>query len=583
VRANVQWFSLAVIVLGGISTALGTEAVSAGSTTPEADPTRAELSRLVAAGRLDDLRWPDFSDYRGRIQAFYESGAYALAWTDHGVPTPQAKALMEAFKNAADKGLDAEDYDGSRWAARLAPLPQEHALGPFWNTEEKSQTAAAGFDPARFDLARFDLTMTVGAMRYVSDLHLGRANPGIFDGPFDLEREKNEMARFVRDRLVHAADVNAALDSIEPPYEGYRRTEQALEKYLALVGDSAGSSILALPTPAKPVEPGKAYSNTGQLAALLRQLGDLPREAALPANPDVYGGPLVAAVKRFQTRHGLLADGRIGKATVAELNTPLSQRVRQLQLSLERWRWVPHSFAVPPVVVNIPEFELRALDGDYRTELEMKVIVGKSYHHQTPVFSAEMSAVGFRPYWDVPLSIQRAELVPKLMRDHDYLVKNTFEVVNAKREVVSSGEVDDALIAKLRSLQLFLRQVPGPKNSLGLIKFSFPNRYDVYMHDTPATELFSQSRRDFSHGCIRVEKPEQLAAWVLRDKPEWTPERIHEAMHGDKTFEVRLDHPIPVLIVYATAVVLANGDVHFFDDIYGLDAQLEETLAKAHP
>jgi murein L,D-transpeptidase YcbB/YkuD len=213
----------------------------------------------------------------------------------------------------------------------------------------------------------------------------------------------------------------------------------------------------------------------------------------------------------------------------------------------------------------------------------MKVVVGKAYHHQTPVFASEMTSVGFRPYWDVPLSIQRAELVPKIAHDRSYLAENNFEVVNAKREVVSTGDVDDALLARLRALQLYIRQVPGPKNSLGLIKFVFPNQYDVYMHDTPVTELFAQTRRDFSHGCIRLEKPEQLAAWVLRDKPEWTPERINDAAHGEKTFEVRLSRPIPVLIVYATAVALANGEVRFLEDIYGLDAQLEQLLAKGYP
>jgi L,D-transpeptidase YcbB len=209
----------------------------------------------------------------------------------------------------------------------------------------------------------------------------------------------------------------------------------------------------------------------------------------------------------------------------------------------------------------------------------MKVVVGKAYHHQTPVFAANMNQVVFRPYWNVPSSIQRAELVPKIERDPSYLAKNRYEVVTFEDTVVTSGIVDAATLADLRSGKLRIRQTPGPENSLGLVKFLFPNEHEVYLHATPAMELFSNSRRDFSHGCIRVEKPRQLAAWVLRNQPEWTPEHIAEAMNGGKTIAVTLDRPIPVLIVYATAVVLQSGEVRFFEDIYGLDAQLAETLA----
>jgi L,D-transpeptidase YcbB len=198
------------------------------------------------------------------------------------------------------------------------------------------------------------------------------------------------------------------------------------------------------------------------------------------------------------------------------------------------------------------------------------------------VFAANMKQVVFRPYWNVPPSIQRAELVPKLNRDPTYLAKNNFEVVTPQDAVVTNGAVDAATLAQLHSGKLRIRQTPGPKNSLGLVKFLFPNEHDVYLHDTPATELFARSRRDFSHGCVRVEKPRDLAAWVLRDQPKWTPESIADAMNGTETVSVTLPQPIPVLIVYGTAVVVKNGDVHFFDDIYGLDAELDQELAKAY-
>jgi len=478
------------------------------------------LSRLAASGKLSDLRWPDFSNYTTRVQSFYEATGYSPVWSRGGAVTDQARAVIEVLREADRDGLKSEDYDGPRWPDRLAQLG-----GPV--------------------VAQFDLALTISVMRYISDVHFGKVNPGLFhSGP------EEDLPGSVCRRLVDASDVRAVLSAIEPPYEGYRRTKQALRRYLALAQES---------------------NQSGQLADLLQRLGDLPED-----------GSLVDAVKHFQARHGLDPDGRIGKATLAQLNTPLSVRVRQLQLALERWRWIPHHFPQPPVIVNIPEFQLRALDASFATELEMKVVVGKAYGHQTPVFSAEMKSVIFQPYRNVPRSIQLAELVPRLDRDRAYLARNGYEVVTPAGKVVTGGVIDDRTLVELRSARLRIRQTPGVGNSLGLVAFMFPNEHDVYLHGTPATELFARSRRDFSHGCIRVEQPEQLAAWVLRDQAGWTLQRIREALAGPQTIQVALDKPIPVLIVYVTAAVLANGQVHFFDDIYSQNTQLEKQLSRAY-
>jgi len=517
---------------------------------------------LVFSGTLGGLRWPDFSDYRTQIRNFYENAHYAFAWLNRGVATEQAKAVIDVLKDAETVGLNSEDYDGSRWADRLAVLSQ------------------AGKSPSEYDLARFDLALTISVMRYTSDLHFGKLNSGLFHTGSDVGFEEGDLAGFVRNRLVNAGNVNAIFNGIEPPHEGYRRTKQALQRYLALAREDIPST---LPLSRKPLERGDSYAFAAQLADMLRRFGDLPAEATVLPDLNTYGSPLVDAVKHFQTRHGLEPDGRLGKNTLAQLNIPVSYRVRQLQLTLERWRWAPHYFSRPPIVVNIPEFELRAVSPSYETELAMKVVVGKALGHQTPMFAANLKYVVFRPYWNVPFSIQRAELVPKLDRDRSYLLKNKFEVVTAQNKLVNTGVVDDNLLARLRSGELRIRQVPGPENSLGLVAFLFPNEYNVYLHATPARELFSKSRRDFSHGCIRAEKPEELAAWVLRDKPEWTPERISAAMNGTETIRITLDRPISVLIVYATAVVLENGEVLFFKDIYGQDAQIERLLAKGYP
>jgi L,D-transpeptidase YcbB len=524
---------------------------------------QAWLRNAIDTGNSPDLRWPNFSDYSKHLKKFYEFNGYSLWWVRAGEPTAQARQLIAVMRQADEKGLSAEDYDGSRWDGRLAKLKP------------------AARQPAEADAVRFDLDLTVCVMRYISDLHIGKVNPKHFDFAFDEESKKYDLAEFLRDHIANGSDVASQLAQVEPPYPGYRRTIQALQTYLVLAKKDDGEQ---LPAVKKPILPGDTYPGVPRLVRLLHLVGDLPPGANPPVAPPVYQGALVDAVKSFQRRLGRDANGHIDAQTVADLNVPLSRRVQQMQWTLERWRWLPSSYQKSPVVANIPEFRLRAYDENFKIGVTMNVVVGKAYGHATPVFDETMQYVVFRPYWEVPYSITRAEIVPHLLRDPDYLAKDNLEIVDAKQNVVASGAVSSEVIEQLRAGKLFVRQKPGPKNSLGLVKFLFPNSYNVYMHDTPATELFARSRRDFSHGCIRLEKPADLAAWVLRDNPGgWTAERIRAAMNGTTTQQVNLVHPIPVLIVYATAIVLEDGLVHFYDDIYGHDAALEAVLAKGYP
>jgi murein L,D-transpeptidase YcbB/YkuD len=517
------------------------------------------LREIVAAGRLSDLRWPDFSDYRIHVATFYESAAYAPAWLRNNEPTPQAQTVIDVLKQADSNGLNAEDYDGSRWADRLARLRQS---------------------PSPADQASFDVALTVCAMRYISDLHIGRVNPQHFKFNLDVAPKKYDLPLFLREVLINAADVRAELGQVAPPFAGYKRALQALQQFLKLSRQDDGEQ---LPIPAKPLEPGSPYDGVPRLTRLLRLLGDLP-DGAAPESSNLYAGPLVAAVKHFQERHGLTRDGRLGPQTLKQLNARLSFRVEQLRLTLERWRWVPYQFPRPPIVVNIPEFRLRTYDKDGTIALMMNVIVGKAYRHETPVFERDMKYVVFRPYWNVPPSIQRSEIVPAIRKDRDYIAKKHYEVVTPQGSVVTSGTISDDVLQQLSAGKLLVRQKPGPSNALGLVKLMFPNEYNVYLHSTPSQQLFSQSRRDFSHGCIRVEKPAELAAWVLRDKPEWSLERVRAAMQtGKDNLQVNLTNPVPVLILYGTAVVDEQNEVHFFDDIYGHDADLEKVLARGYP
>jgi murein L,D-transpeptidase YcbB/YkuD len=517
---------------------------------------------LIEAGRFNDLRRPDFSDLRTDVRDFYLPFDYALAWTRDGQPTPQARSMIRLLEDAGQKGLQSEDYDGLFWKDRIARLvPPAPPAAPA-------------------DLARFDLALTVSVMRYVSALHNGRVNPRRLQLGLDIENKRYKLADFLGSRLMQAQDVKSIVDQVEPAYEGYRRTEAALQHYLILVSEGEGDP---LPPFVKTVKPGEPYSGLPQLAKRLQRLGDLQQEAATATQIPVYQDPLVEAVKHFQKRHGLPANGFIDRPTFTQLTTPLSRRVLQLQLTLERWRWLPPDLPLRLIAVNVPEFQLRAYD-DHHPSLTMPVVVGKAFpEHQTPVFQDKMEYLIFRPYWNVPIGITRKELIPEIRKNPGYLAKHGFEVVTRKGQVIASNVPDVVLLAKLRSGELEIRQRPGPGNSLGLIKFVFPNNYDVYLHGTPEHALFARAHRAFSHGCIRVEDPETLAAWVLKDDPSWTSGRIQSAMNATDSLRVNLSKPIAVLVLYGTAIVEENADVHFLEDVYGQDAKLERALAAGYP
>ena len=364
------------------------------------------------------------------------------------------------------------------------------------------------------------------------------------------------------------------------PFDEYERTLRALDQYRLLAARDDGA---VLPSVDKDnmIEPGDYYAEAPRLIRLLTLVGDLPADA-VPADSESYEGELVEAVKRFQLRHGLEPDGLIGPQTVEQLNTPLTSRVRQLELTLERWRRRPYDPTRPAIVLNLPEFRLRAFGGGspagHDPELEMKVVVGQASEHESPLLLSQLETVIFRPYWNVPPSIQRNELLPEIRRDPSWVRANNFELVTPQGEVSGDGTVSEEVLSELGTGNLQLRQKPGPRNSLGLVKFVFPNVYGVYMHDTSAPWLFTRARRDLSHGCVRVEKPEDLAEWILREQSGWTRERIEAAIKGSESVSVKVKRPIQVVMMYVTTAVAPDGEVHFFRDIYGKDQALEKEL-----
>src|SRR5688572_6589195 len=479
-----------------------------------------------SAQLLQSMVLSDATAARSDVRNVYSPAGYRLLWTRNGRPTAQATALISMFESAETKGLRSTDYGAGQWTARVSDLTSEAAQ------------------------ARFDYAMTATLVRYANDLGAGRANPQGKNASLYVPELVNRVA---------TGDAANVISSVEPQTAEYSRLVLALATYRRL----ATLDTETLPVVNK-LSKGDDYTALPQLAAKLRLYGDLASDAKVEGTK--YDGAIVDAVKHFQSRHGLDNDGIIAKGTFAALNRPASQRVQQIELALERLRWTP-AVEAPAIIVNIPEFKLRAIG---ETELEMRVVVGKAAGSRTPVFDGDLKHVVFRPYWNVPPSIQRNEIAPKL--SSAYAAKHNYEVVDGAGRVQN---IDEDTVSKVRKGVYQVRQKPGTSNALGLVKFLFPNDNNVYLHSTPQQSLFARARRDFSHGCVRVEDPEALAAFVLG----WTPENVRAAMNGKRDDNyVKLAQPVNVRILYATAVARANGEVHFFDDIYGHDVELAKVL-----
>ena len=468
------------------------------------------------------------------VNDFYAPCAYSPAWILHGIVTTSALQMVQAFKSVAERGLDPGDYPSSM------TIPE--------GTMNMAPESIAEF-------ARFELQLSIGAILLAKDLRCGRIDPHILHADLPENCAVFQWNEFAWN-VSRSSDPAVQFDSLEPSAPGYLRTRNALRQYL-LLGHTKQPTLLPLRAT---IRPGQTSDNIIAVRTILLETGDLtPNDDSHTA---VYDDPLVKSIRSFQAHHGLPSDGLLTAETYKQLAVPMQDRFAQLGLTLERWRWIQRSFPEPPIVVNIPEFRVRAYDRDLRVALSMKVIVGGAYHRKTPVFENQISSVIFRPYWNVPPGIQHNEIEPAMRRDAGYLQKHGYEIVH--------GPGNNTRI----------RQRPGDQNALGLIKFSLPNVHDVYLHGTPAQSLFEKTRRDFSHGCIRLEDPEALAEWVLRLNSGWTRQRIETAMHGSESLSVSVAHPIPVLIVYATAFAAEDSAVYFLPDIYQEDVELLSALRK---
>ena len=523
-------------------------------------PDVANAIRAIVADSRNPVLGSIAPPEREQLTALYGPRADAPLWVDaSGRPSRDARDALALLKGAADEGLDPVDYSA-------APL------------ERLAATLEAGPTPP--DDAAFDTGLSVSTLRYLRHLHAGRVDPRTIGFRMTAPADDHQFTTLLSEAIArHQITETAA--KVAPPFALYRRLRGMLARYRSLAADP---TLVPLPPPGATVRPGEPYAALRALHRWLVALGDLPADTPAPSEPSTYGGALVEGVKAFQVRHGLEANGVLGKDTQAALHVPLSWRVRQIELALERLRWLPHLGDKRFVAVNIPMFRLWAWDSippDGTPSFQTGAIVGRALNTQTPVFVEEMRYVIFRPYWNVPPSILRHEILPALERDPDYLQRHDMEIVSGPGDDARPVPVTAESIAGLRQGKLRVRQRPGPKNALGLVKFVFPNDYNIYLHGTPAPELFKRARRDFSHGCVRVEDPVALAEWVLKEQPEWTRERILAAMNGNQPRRVDLTRPIQVILYYITAVVMPeDGTIHFAEDIYGHDTKLDQALTR---
>jgi murein L,D-transpeptidase YcbB/YkuD len=489
-----------------------------------------------------------WSRYAEAISRLYSPESGTPVWLQGSRVTGPGWAAINALRRAGEHGLDPRDYD----APVLDSLSRKFLKG-------------------RIERERFDVLLSIDFIRYLDDLQFGRLHPASLDrtgadSGIDLASAiKGAIAGDSIARLVEAA---------APQLTQYRNLQRLLTRYRRLAADTSLRPIDVTSV----VVTGDAFPDAVNLRHRLVALGDLDPTGNLDL-AQRYTEHDAAGVRHYQMRHGLPPTGVLDQSTVGELNVPLSWRVRQIELALERLRWLPPLRQQRFLVVNVPAFQVFAFDavgGAGSPVLNMPVIVGNALDARTPVLFGRMQYVEFRPYWNVPLSIVLKEILPAVRADSTYLERNGMEIISGRR--IIGDRVTPTLFDSLARGKVQLRQRPGTGNPLGLVKFVLPNEASVYLHGTQRTDLFALQRRDLSHGCIRVADPTVLALWVLREQPRWDRARIEAAEQDSITSRVRLTRPMPVVVWYTTAVAAPDGEAWFYADIYGHDGALDRDL-----
>ncbi len=490
-------------------------------------------------------------------QSFYVNRIFHQAWSADGIITEIAYELRFEIKQAQFDGLNPADYN-------LSLLESFFAL---FESNKKNNT-----ENSVSDLADFDLLMSDAYFLLASHLELGKVDPTKLDSKWEITRKMPRVNHIeLLETGLQSGSIRKSLESLYPSFNIYRKGREVIR---ALDERRKSDS-----TDWKPVKIDKTLKvgESGNSVTALRQRlifwGYLTRNPV----PDTkaYDSAMMVAVQAFQKRNGMEPDGALGKMTVNALNQSPRNLMDIAAVNMERLRWLPDSLRDSEMIlVNIANFHLEYLSkGD--TLFSEKVIVGKQYH-ASPIFSAPMKYIVFSPYWNVPNSIARNELIPSIRKNPNYLKQKNMEVVTHSGKPVDPSTVNWSS----KSFPYLIRQKPGGDNSLGLVKFMFPNKHSVYLHDTPSKSLFEREDRALSHGCIRLRNPEKLAKLLLGEDPFWTDEKIQEAMHQPKEQIVNLNREIPVVLIYLTFWADSKGQGHFRPDIYGRDGEVLAALRK---
>ncbi len=557
--------------------ALPTHAQDDVLTSPQSGVSK-EIFSIISARQHPYLQQTHFANRADDLDALYKRSNYGLLWLGQANSAKNTADALDLLANAESHGLTKANYD-------VDGLRQKYH-------------EALDLNPSSYhELALYDTAISIALLRHLHDMHYGRVNAKGINYNLKLREKKIiDLPTMLKDSLTLNTVSQLPL-LVEPKLQQYQKLKIALTNYRALAEKSPHFQFIPK---GKKLRPGEQHPQLDELRQYLAGLGDMtasdvsvkPALTSIksPSKPEnaspvsekslAYNPDLVEGIIKFQLRHGLGGDGTIGPGTVAALNEPLAKRITQIELAMERLRWLPEMNVNRSIIVNIPAFQLWAIDelNDADSITNMRVVVGKSLKNQTPVLMANMSFIEFMPYWNVPRNILNDEMLPKIARNPGFLSSQNMEIVsNHGKPVAFNGSA----VENLKKGIYRIRQKPGNRNSLGKVKFIFPNKDDVYLHDTPANALFKRARRDFSHGCVRVEKPMMLAEFALKNQGNWNTEAIKKAMRSSTTRRVDLQQPIPVLFFYTTTFVDQHNNLAFYPDIYGHDTVLMEALKKS--
>ncbi|MCH8504676.1 MAG: L,D-transpeptidase family protein [Ectothiorhodospiraceae bacterium] len=489
------------------------------------------------------------------VRRFYQERLYRPAWVDENGDAPMANQLLRALEHARREGMNPEDYQ-KEWVqdalARLRDLQEQDAVEPR-------------------HLVDIELLLSSTWITLGSHSLLGRLDPENVDPQWRINRRGGDLHALLNAAIEEGA-VYQGLRELRPQDAGYARLRDALAHYRGIVDDGGLVDVPAGPT--------MRLGDQGERVALLRQrlIQTADLDAAEFEAPERFDRELDAAVRRFQTRHGLEVDGLVGRNTLAVMNISAESRVRQILVNLERWRWMPQDLGERYIMVNIAGFEMTVVE-EGETVMSQRVIVGRDYR-QTPVFSGRMTYLVLNPSWEVPNSIAVRDLLPQIRRDPDYFDRMGFQLFQgwgASQREIDASTVDWHALSAARFPYRF-RQRPGPLNALGTVKFMFPNQYAVYLHDTPSRDLFQRADRAFSSGCIRVERPMDLTEYLLADSARWSPMAIRTALDSRREQTITLPRAMPVYLQYLTAWVDKEGVVHLRNDLYNRDSRVADAL-----